>query len=151
MGLLKAVDDLQVWIEVNGHPGFDILVKYLTPAQIKRLSDRATKRQVNKATRQIEEVVDNDLLSKLMIREMIVDWRGLSVKHLEEMMPLDKDSKKSIETDHKGELPFSDDDLETLAEVTYSRSMMDQVMEVCTDMGAFREVQKASLGNESGA
>ena len=45
MGLLEVGNEPTVWVEVPGYPGFDIYVKYLTPQTLKRLGEKATKKQ----------------------------------------------------------------------------------------------------------
>lgn len=148
MGLLKAADNLKMWVEVPGFPGFDVEVCYLTPAHIKSLQQKATKRQINRQTRQVEDVVDTELLSKLMVRDMIGNWRGLTVEHLEKMMPLAPEARQAIA--ERGELPFSADDLEALVEYTYSRSFMDPMTELATDMESWREAEETLARKNSG-
>jgi hypothetical protein len=148
MSILKAKSDLTLWVDVPGFLDFEIKVKYLTPANIKVIRDKATKTQLNKQTRQMEEVVDDDLMARYMVREMIQDWRGLTVKTLQTMMPLSEESATAINEEYDGELPFTNEDLETLVDFTYSRSFMDRVTELSTDMEEWRRVEEESTGKD---
>ena len=148
MSILKAKSDLTLWVDVPGFLDFEIKVKYLTPANIKVIRDKATKTQLNKQTRQMEEVVDDDLMARYMVREMIQDWRGLTVKTLQTMMPLSEESANAIDEEYDGELPFTNEDLETLVDFTYSRSFMDRVTELSTDMEEWRRVEEESTGKD---
>jgi transcription termination factor NusB len=144
MGLISTGDAPEVWAEVNPEfPDFEVLVQYLSPAAAKKISEAATSKQVNRKSRQVEDVTDNDKYARLMIKEMVRDWRGLQLGYLEQMVPLSEDSRKSIKKEG-GEVPFSVEDLEFLADNTYARSFLDGVMELSMDLEAMVRAQRMS-------
>jgi len=151
MGILQVAESPKVWIAVPGYPNFDLQVQYLSPAEIKKVSKRCSRQELNKQTRQYEEVVDNELLAKELTRAMILSWRGLTVEYLTDMMPVSDDTAREIEEEHDGELPFSESDLATLVEHTYTRSFMDLVMEAAMDLHRMREYEKVQLEKNSDA
>ncbi len=147
-GLLEVGNEPEVWIQVHGYEGFDVLIKYVTPQNIRSLNDQATSKTLNRQTRAMEDTVDQDLLGKLMVEEMVQNWRGLTIEHLEKMMPLSAESKKAIKA-AGGELPFTPVDLKTLTDYAYSKDFMDVVMELATDLEALREAEEVQRSKNS--
>lgn len=142
MGLISTGDAPEVWAEVNPEfPEFEVLVQYLSPTAAKKISDAATTKQVNRRTRQIEDVVDNEKYARLMVKEMVQDWRGLKLDYLEQMVPLSDESRKAIAKEG-GEVPFSADDLAFLSDNTYARSFLDGVMALSMDLEAMVRAQR---------
>ena len=150
MALLSIGEDPCAWVEVPGYPGFDMYIKYLTPEVIRGLRRRATTAKRNKQTRAMEDSVNDELLSKLMVKEIIMEWRGLSLKHLDKLVELSPEARASIEKQKDKCLPFDEDDLETLVDNTYSREFMENILDLATDLQAFREIQKTVTAKNSG-
>jgi len=151
MGILQVAESPKVWVAVPGYPDFALEIQYLSPAEIKKVSKRCSRQELNKQTRQYEENVDNELLAKELTRAMILNWRGLTVEYLIDMVNPSAETIGEIESEHGGELPFSESDLATLVEHTYTRSFMDLVMEVAMDLHRMREYEKIQLEKNSDA
>lgn len=142
MGLIEIGADPEVWAEVNpAFPGFEVKVRYLSPGSAKKINEQATSKQVNRRTRQMEDAVDNERYARLMVKSMVMDWRGLKLEHLEEMLPLTETAKDAVRA-AGGEVPFSADDLEMLADNSYSRSFLDGVLDLATDLEAMQRAKK---------
>lgn len=144
-GVLSVGKAPIVWVAVPGFAPWEIRIKYLDPQAVKKLSASYTEKRMNPKTRQYEDVLNQEAFSKAMTREMIQDWRGLTLPVLEKMLPLNDEAKRKIQDDFNGELPFSEDDLSTLVDYTYTRNFMETVMEVATDLQRVREYEEQQL------
>lgn len=144
--ILKVGDAPEFWVDIAELAPFKVKVRYLTPKAVRAISEQSTRPKLNKTTRQMEEVSDSDLYSKLMCRNMIIDWGGLTLEVLEKILPVDKGSAAEIAALEDG-LPFSQEHLEVLTENTYSTSFMDQIIKVATDLNVAKEAERIRLGN----
>jgi len=146
--LLIIGSDPEEWIEIDEVRGLDMLVKYLSPETIRSLRKRATTKQRNKATRQMEDVVDDDKLAKMMVKHVVLDWRGMTVDALEKLVPLTPESRKNIGKLKKG-LPFSEEYLELLLDNAYGGQFLQTVIEVSMDLGLMKEIERERLSKNS--
>ena len=69
--------------------GFEINLIYLTRDDLMKVRNRALTYKFNKRTRQREEEVDNDKFLEAYAEKAIKGWRGLKVKHLPILLPVD--------------------------------------------------------------
>jgi hypothetical protein len=148
MGLLKPTTSPRIWFEIHGLDPFEVLVQYQTPEEMRAINQACQRNVLDKATRQIVKETDNEAVSKLMIRSMVKDWRGLTPAALKKLMPLDAETEAAI-VEAGGTLVFSDDDLQFLADHTYANSFMGAIMDLATDMQAFRKIEEAMLVKNS--
>ena len=148
-GVLKKTASPRVWFEVAGLEPFEIEVMYLAPEDLKNINTACTKNVIDKVTHTVVPQVDNEAVSKLMIKTMVKGWRGLTIDVLKQVMPLDKDSERVISEDMGGELKFSDDDLDFIAENTYASSFMSAVLKLSMDMQAFRKAELSIVAKNS--
>jgi len=147
-GILKKAKSPHVWFEVASLEPFEIEVMYLSPDDLRNINLACTKNIVDKVTHQVVPNVDSEAVSKLMIKTMIKGWRGLTIDVLKNLMPLAPESEAAI-NETGGELPYSDEDLEFLAENTYATGFMSAVMKLATDMQAFRQAELALIAKNS--
>ena len=77
------------WVEFPEIDEFEINLVYLTRDDLMKVRNRALTYKFNKRTRQREEEVDNDKFLEAYAERAIKGWRGLKVKHLPILLPVD--------------------------------------------------------------
>ena len=77
------------WVDFPEIEGFEINLIYLTRDDLMKVRNRALTYKFNKRTRQREEEVDNDKFLEAYAEKAIKGWRGLKVKHLPILLPVD--------------------------------------------------------------
>ena len=77
------------WVDFPEIDGFEINLIYLTRDDLMKVRNRALTYKFNKRTRQREEEVDNDKFLEAYAERAIKGWRGLKVKHLPILLPVD--------------------------------------------------------------
>ena len=82
-------DQSSVWVEYPDIDGFEINLKYLTREDLMKIRNASLTYKFNKRTRQREEEVDNDRFLENYAEKAILGWKGLKVKHMPALMPVD--------------------------------------------------------------
>ena len=77
------------WVDFPEIDGFEINLIYLTRDDLMKVRNRALTYKFNKRTRQREEEVDNDKFLEAYAEKAIKGRRGLKVKHLPILLPVD--------------------------------------------------------------
>ena len=77
------------WVDFPEIDGFEINLIYLTRDDLMKVRNRALTYKFNKRTRQREEEVDNDKFLEAYAEKAIKGGRGLKVKHLPILLPVD--------------------------------------------------------------
>lgn len=144
-GVLSVGQAPIVWVPVPAFSPWEIRIKYLDPQTVKRLSAQYTEKRMNQKTRQFEDHLNQEGFSKAMTKEMIQEWRGLTLEVLDKLLPLNEATRTKIREEMDGVLPFSQDDLTTLVDYTYTRNFMETVMDVATDLQRVREFEEQQL------
>ena len=78
-----------VWGEYPDIDGFEVNLKYLTREDLMKVRNAALTYKFNKRTRQREEEIDNDRFLENYAEKAIMGWKGLKVKHMPALMPVD--------------------------------------------------------------
>ena len=78
-----------VWVEYPDIDGFEVNLQYLTREDLMKIRNASLTYKFNKRTRQREEEIDNDRFLENYAERAIVSWRGLKVKHMPALMPVD--------------------------------------------------------------
>ena len=78
-----------VWVEYPDIDGFELNLKYLTREDLMKVRNAALTYKFNKRTRQREEEIDNDRFLENYAEKAIMGWKGLKVKHMPALMPVD--------------------------------------------------------------
>lgn len=76
-------------VEFPDIEGFVISLVYLTREDLLKIRNASLSFKFNKRTRQREEEIDNDKFLAAYTERAIRDWRGLKVKHLPLLLPVD--------------------------------------------------------------
>ena len=82
-------DQSSVWVEYPDIDGFSVNLKYLTREDLMKIRNASLTYKFNKRTRQREEEVDNDRFLENYAEKAIIGWKGLKVKHMPALMPVD--------------------------------------------------------------
>ena len=99
-----------------------------------KIRNQALVYKFNKRTRQREEEVDNDKFVEAYCERVIKGWKGLKVKHLPKLLPVDISSMK-VDDD----IPYSG---EEALELLKNSSIFDQfITDTVNDLDRF-SVQK---------
>lgn len=77
------------WIEFPDIDGFEIHLRFLSREDLIKIRNQALTFKFNKRTRQREEEIDNDRFLEAYSEKAILNWRGLKVKHLPMLLPVD--------------------------------------------------------------
>ena len=78
-----------VWVDYPDIDGFSVNLKYLTREDLMKIRNSSLTYKFNKRTRQREEEVDNDRFLENYAEKAIIGWKGLKVKHMPALMPVD--------------------------------------------------------------
>lgn len=82
-------DQSSIWVEYPDIDGFEINLAYLTREDLMKIRNASLTFKFNKRTRQREEEVDNDRFLENYAEKAIISWKGLKVKHMPALMPVD--------------------------------------------------------------
>ena len=77
------------WVEFPDMEEFEIHLRYLTREDLMKIRNKALTYKFNKRTRQREEEVDNEKFLEAYAERAIAGWKGLKVKHLPVLLPVD--------------------------------------------------------------
>ena len=136
----------EIWVDFRG---FEIKISYLDKGELQAVLKRSKSREYDRRSHQpIEKYSDEKLCRNLA--HLIIDWRGLTLGKLSEMVPIKIDKEEA-----KTPVPYSQANAETL--VTEAYGLDNFLMDTVTDLQTFREEKtetevknsKASHGNIS--
>lgn len=121
----KAVE-----VEYPGMPGFLINVCFLSRETLQSIRKKSTKTTFK--NRQPVEELNDELFLELYVKASIKGWKGLKLKYLEQLAPVDLGQEADLEAD----LDFSEENALYL-------------MKASTNFDAFISEQVTDLGNFS--
>jgi len=116
-------------VEYPGMPDFKIQVAFLSRETLQSIRKKSTKTSFK--NRQPVEELNDELFLDLYVKNAIKGWRGLKLKYLEQLAPVD----------------LSGQDLE--AELEYSEENALYLMKNSTNFDSFVSEQVTDLGNFS--
>ncbi len=85
----KIVKESSTWVEFPDIDGFEISLQYLTRDDLMKIRNASLTYKFNKRTRQREEEIDNEKFLESYAQKAIKDWKGLQMKHLPILLPVD--------------------------------------------------------------
>jgi len=77
------------WVEFPEIAGFEVNLRFIKREDLLKIRAGALTYKFNKRTRQREEEIDNEKFLIGYAEKAIADWRGLKVKHLPTLLPVD--------------------------------------------------------------
>jgi len=125
------VDTKTAWIEFPGCEGFEIEVANLSRKELLNLRKRCIKTKFDRKTHQAVEELDEDKFVHEFTKACVKDWKGLRLKHLEELILVDLGTN-----DPESELSFDLENAESL--VQNSADFDNWINEVVFDLANFR-------------
>ena len=99
------VTDKVTEVEFPDIEGFTVNICYLSRDRLMKIRNGALVYKYNKRTRQREEEVDNDKFLEAYAEALIKGWRGLTIKALGQLLPID-----TSKSDPKQEIPYTAED-----------------------------------------
>ena len=84
-------------VEFPDVDGFIISLVYLTREDLMKIRNQSLTFKINKRTRQREEEIDNDKFLEAYTIRAIKGWKGLQIKHLPMLLPVDISSMNGDE------------------------------------------------------
>ena len=105
MSKIAALQAQETTIEIE-YPeidGFIISLVYLNRDDLTKIRNRSLTYKFNKRTRQREEEVDNDKFLEEYTKRAIKGWKGLFVKDLPQLLPIDLTNADPTEEIHYNE------------------------------------------------
>ena len=150
MDLKNLIDEkeqsYEIWVDFRG---FEIKISYLDKGELQAVLKRSKSREYDRKTHQPVEKYSDEKLAR-NLAHLIIDWRGLTLGKLSEMVPVKVEKEEA-----KTPVPYSQANAETL--VTEAYGLDNFLMDTVTDLQAFREEKletevknsKASHGNVS--
>lgn len=96
------VPSKEVDVEYPGMPGFVVSVSFLSRETLQNIRKKATKTSFK--NRQPIEELNDDLFLELYVKASVKGWKGLQVRYLEQLAPVDVAGMKEDD-----ELEFSDE------------------------------------------
>jgi len=125
------IDTKSAWVDYPGLDGFSVEVVNLSRKQLQGLRKKCLTNKLDRKTRQMEEVLDEDKFVVEFTAAVVKNWKGLTLEHAQELILLDigdQDAGKEIE--------YSLDNAETL--VSSSTEFDTWLNEVIFDLANFR-------------
>lgn len=83
------VKETSTWVEYPDIDGFEVNLRYITREDLLKIRNSSLTYKFNKRTRQKEEEVDSAKFIELYAEKAIAGWRGLKIKHLPLLVPVD--------------------------------------------------------------
>lgn len=118
------------WVDFPDIDGFRVHLKFLKREDLLKIRNSSLTFKFNKKTRQKEEEVDSAKFVAKYAEAVILDWSGLRIKHLSELLPVDTSAMNQEE-----EVEYN---LEDAIELLNNSTIFDQfVSESLTDYELF--------------
>jgi hypothetical protein len=77
------------WVEFPDIDGFEVNLRFLGREDLMKIRNASLSYKFNKRTRQREEEIDNDKFLEGYAEKAIAGWKGLKIKHLPVLLPVD--------------------------------------------------------------
>ena len=131
---LLVTGDKTIDVEFPELDGFVVTISYVPREDLLKIRNQALVYKFNKRTRQREEEVDNDKFVEAYSERVIKGWKGLKVKHLPKLLPVDISNMNS-----EDDIPYSG---EEALDLLKNSSIFDQfITDTVNDIEKF-SVQK---------
>ena len=127
------------WVEFPDIDGFEINLRFLGREDLMKIRNASLTYKFNKRTRQREEEVDNDKFLEHYAEKAIAGWKGLKVKHLPILLPVDISSMDANE-----EVEYS---IEDAIELLKNSTVFDQF--ITDSMNDFEQFSKKKQEDDS--
>jgi hypothetical protein len=135
------ISDKIIEVEFPDSNGFFVNLAYLSRDKLVKIRNRSLVVKFNKRSRQREEEVDNEKFLEEYSREVIKGWRGLTIRELARIMPIE-----TAGSNLDKEVPYTEEDALALLQ---GSPIFDQFVTDCmNDFELFeREKSDAQIKN----
>jgi hypothetical protein len=125
MSMIKnlMIEEKIIEVEFPDSDGFLVKLSYVGRDKLMKIRNRALVFKFNKRTRQREEEVDNDKFLEEYSREVIRGWKGLTIRELARILPID-----TAGADMTKDVPYSEEDA---LELLKNSTIFDQFVTDC--------------------
>ena len=127
------------WVTFPEIEGFEVNLRFLTREDLLKIRTASLVFKFNKRTRQREEEVDSAKFLEAYAEKAIAEWRGLRVKHLPLLLPVDISSM-----DPEENIDYSE---EEALELLKNSTIFDQF--VTDTMNDFEQFYKTKTETDS--
>jgi len=117
------IEEKIIEVEFPDSDGFLVKLSYVGRDKLMKIRNRALVFKFNKRTRQREEEVDNDKFLEEYSREVIRGWKGLTIRELARILPID-----TAGADMTKDVPYSEEDA---LELLKNSTIFDQFVTDC--------------------
>lgn len=83
------VKETSTWVDFPDIEGFEVNLRFVSREDLLKIRANSLTYKFNKRTRQREEEVDSTKFLEAYAEHAIAGWRGLKVKHLPMLLPVD--------------------------------------------------------------
>ena len=137
MSMIKnlMISDKIIEVEFPDSNGFYVNLAYLSRDKLVKIRNRSLVVKFNKRSRQREEEVDNEKFLEEYSREVIKGWRGLTIRELARIMPVET-SNANLDQ----EVPYTQEDALALLQ---GSPIFDQFVTDCMNDFELFEREKA--------
>ena len=129
------LDSKSAWVDFPGLEGFSVEIVNLSRKELQGLRKRCVTQKLDRKTRAMEEVLDEDKFVTEFTHATVKNWKGLTLEHLEVLLLIDTNGK-----DMSDQVPYSKDNAEIL--VGQSSEFDQWLNEVVFDLDNFRTVRE---------
>lgn len=133
-------DDLTVWADFPGYPGFEVNIRYISRDIARKLREENTENVWDSTLKRSREKLKEDQFISAFAKKSVVDWKGLTVKNLRRLLPVKDDLPEGV-TDET-ELDYSEEAAEYL--INKSPTFDSWVNDIVMDLESFRNSAKKS-------
>lgn len=129
------ISDKIIEVEFPDSNGFFVSLAYLSRDKLVKIRNRSLVVKFNKRSRQREEEVDNEKFLEEYSREVIKGWRGLTIRELARIMPIE-----TANANLDQQVPYSEEDALALLQ---GSPIFDQFVTDCMNDFELFEREKA--------
>jgi|TARA_Y100000389_G_scaffold18407_1_gene16002 hypothetical protein len=117
------INEKVVEVEFPDSDNFYVSLTYLNREKLTKIRNRSLTIKFNKRSRQREEEVDNEKFLEEYAREVVRGWRGLTIRELARLMPIE-----TAGANLEQEVPYSEEDA---LELLRNSTIFDQFVTDC--------------------
>lgn len=122
----------EIEIDFPGKEGFKIKICFLGKETMRKIGEKSKTLGFDPKTRLPDEQFDDELFTQLYIDQAIIDWKGLKIEYLADLVLLE-----DTDTQDAGLLPYSKNN--ALMLVTNSRVFDNWLSSVMSDISLFNK------------
>ena len=136
-------DKEKMTAEVEYKDGIFLTLQFISRNTLNSISRTCVVQKYNEVTKSRQPQIDSDRFAESFCRRAVVGWRGVTLRKLARLIPLDL--KRFPVEDHDAERPFEIADLITVVKNAYE--LDNFLQDTAVDLKIFRPDLEAELKN----